>query len=128
MFCRQPPIRQLLAQRVKLDSLLHWVFTMAAPVPPPGGGAGGARGGGGPPLTLPPPPVPGLAGPPGPPGPPGPLPAGDALLAQLVAAIQAVAAGAPAPGPGGLVPPLPRVKLPLRFSRVFQEKDQRLIY
>ena len=82
---------------------------MAAPVPPPGGGAGGAGGGGGPPPSPPPPPVPGPAGPPGPPGPP---PAGDALLAQLVAAIQAAAAGAPAPGPGGPVPPPPRVKLP----------------
>ena len=78
---RQPPIRQLLAQRVELDSLLHWVFVMAAPVPPPGGGAGGAGGGGGPLPPLPPPPVPGPAGPPDPLGPPGPPPAGDALLA-----------------------------------------------
>ena len=69
---RQPPICQLLAQRVELDPLLHWVFAMAAPVPPPGGGAGGVGGGGGPPP--PPPPVPGPAGPPGPPGPPGPRP------------------------------------------------------
>ena len=109
---RQPPIRQLLAQRVELDSLLHWVFAMAAPVPPPRGGAGGAGGGGGPPPPPPPPPVPGPAGPQGPPGPLGPPPARDALLAQLVAAIQAAATGAPAPGPGGLVPPPPRVKLP----------------
>ena len=76
---------------------------MAAPVPPPGGGAGG---GGGPPPPLPPPPVPGPAGPPGPP------PTGAALLAQLVAAIQAAAAGIPAPGPEGPTPPPPRVKLP----------------
>ena len=83
---------------------------MAAPVPP----GGGARGlGGGPPPPPPPPP-----GPPGPVGPvelaspPGPPPAGAALLAQLVAAMQAVAAGLPAPGPGPAPPP-PRVKMSL---------------
>ena len=87
---------------------------MAAPVPPPGGGVGGVGGGGGPTPPLPPPPVlgpAGPAGPAGPPGPPGPLPAGAALLAQLVAAIQAATAGIPAPGPGGPTPPPPRVKL-----------------
>ena len=30
----------------------------------------------------------------------------------MVAAMQAAAAGLPAPGPGGLAPPLPRVKIP----------------
>ena len=90
---------------------------MAAPIPPPAGGAGGAGGGAVPPLP-PPPPIPrpigpvGLAGPAGPPGPPGPLPFGAALLAQMVAAMQAAAAGIPIPGPGGPAPPLPRVKLP----------------
>ena len=91
---------------------MHWVFEMAAPVPPPRGGAGG---GVGPPPPLPPPPVPGPVGPAGPVGPPeplGPLPTGAALLAQLVAAIQAAATGIPAPGPGGPAPPPPRVKLP----------------
>ena len=86
---------------------------MAAPVPPPGGGAGGAGGGAVPPPP-PPPPVPGPAGPAGPagpPGPPGPPPAGAALLAQLVAAMQAAAAGLPAPGPGGAAPQPPRVKI-----------------
>ena len=81
---------------------------MAAPIQPPGGGAGGAEGVGGgvvPPLP-PPPPIPGPVGPAGPP------PAGATLLAQMVAAMQAAAAGIPAPGPGGLAPPLPRVKLP----------------
>ena len=82
---------------------------MAAPVPPSGGGAGGVGGGGGPSPPLPPPPVPGPVGPAGPAGPP---PTGAALLAQLVAAIQAAAAGIPAPGPGGPAPRPPRVKLP----------------
>ena len=100
---RQPPASHLLTPRVEFDLLLHWVFEMAAPVPPTGGGAGG---GGGPPPPLLPPPVPGPA------GPPGPLPAGAALLAQLVAAIQAAATGIPTPGPGGPAPPPPRVKLP----------------
>ena len=77
---------------------------MAAPVPP-GGGAGGP--GGGPP---PPPPPPGLAGPAGPLGPPGSPPAGAALLAQLVAAVQATTTGLPAPGPGPAPLP-PRVKI-----------------
>ena len=80
---------------------------MAAPVPP-GGGAGGP--GGGPPPPPPPLPPPGLAGPAGPPGPPGPPPAGAALLAQLVAAMQAAATGLPAPGPGPAPLP-PRVKI-----------------
>ena len=63
----------------------------------------------------PPPPVPGPVGPVGPVGPPGlpgPPPAGDALLAQLVAAIQVAAAGIPTQGPGGSTPPQPRIKLP----------------
>ena len=84
---------------------------MAAPVPP-GGGPGGPGGpGGGPPPPPPPPPpgLPGLAGPADPLGPPGPPPAGAALLAQLVAAMQAAAAGLPAPGPGPAPLP-PRVK------------------
>ena len=85
---------------------------MAAPVPP-GGGAGGPGGG------LAPPPLPPLPGPPGPVGPvgpagplgpPGPLPTGAALLAQLVAAMQAAAAGLPAPGPGSAPSP-PGVKI-----------------
>ena len=88
---------------------------MAAPVPP-GGGAGGLGGGPAPPPPPPPPPPPGppgpvgLVGPAGPLGPPGPPPAGAALLAQLVAAMQATAAGLPAPGPGPVLPP-PRVKI-----------------
>ena len=90
---------------------------MAAPIPPPAGGAGGVGGGAVPPSPpLPPIPGPvgpaGLVGPAGPPGPPGPPPAGATLLAQMVAAMQVAAAGMPTPGPGGPVPPLPRVKLP----------------
>ena len=83
------------AARVGFNPLLHWVFEMAAPVPP----GGGARGPGGgpappPPPPLPPPPgLPGPVGPVGPAGPPGPPPTGAALLAQLVAAMQATAAG-----------------------------------
>ena len=78
---------------------------------PPGGGAGGLGGGPPPPPPPPPPPgPPGLAGPAGPLGPPGPPPAGAALLAQLVAAMQAAAAGLPAPGPGPAPLP-PRVKI-----------------
>ena len=75
---------------------------MAAPIPP-GGGARGLGGG-----LAPPPPPPGPVGPVGPAGPPGPLPARAALLAQLVAAMQAAAAGLPGPGPA---PPPPRVKI-----------------
>ena len=83
---------------------------MAAPVPP-GGGAGGPGGGLAPPPPLPPPPgLPGPVGPVGLAGLPGPPPAGATLLAQLVAAMQAAAAGLPAPGPG-LAPPPPRVKI-----------------
>ena len=93
---------------------------MAAPIPPPRGRAGGAGGvGGGAVPPLPPlPPIPGLVGlaglvgPTGPPGSPGPPPAGAALLAQMVAAMQAAATGIPTPGPGGPAPPPPRVKLP----------------
>ena len=45
-------------------------------------------------------------------GPAAPPPAGAALLAQLVAAMQAAVAGLPAPGPGpGPAPPPPRVKI-----------------
>ena len=71
---------------------------MAALVPPRGG-VGGPGGGLAPPPPPPGPPGPvgpvGLAGPPGPLGPPL---AGAALLAQMVAAMQAAAAGLPAPG------------------------------
>ena len=85
---------------VGFNPLLHWVFEMAAPVPP----GGGARGlGGGPAPPPPPPPL-------GPVGPAGPPPARAALLAQLVAAMQATVAGLPAPGPGPAPPP-PRVKI-----------------
>ena len=80
---------------------------MAAPVPP-GGRAGGPEGGPAPPL--PPPPPPGLPGPVVPVGQAGPPPAGAALLAQLVAAMQDAAAGLLAPGPGPAPPP-PRVKI-----------------
>ena len=75
---------------------------MAAPVPP-GGGTGG---------PAPPPPLgpPGPVGPVGLAGPPGPPPAGATLLTQLVAAMQAAAAGLLAPGPGPAPPP-PRVKI-----------------
>ena len=96
-------IDQLLTTRVGFNSLLHWVFEMAAPIPPPGGGAGGG--------AIPQPPLP-IPGPAGPPGPLGPAPARAALLAQMVATMQAAAAGIPAPGLGGPVPPPPRVKLP----------------
>ena len=96
--------------RVGFNPLLHWVFEMVAPVPP-GGGAGGLGGG----PAPPPPPLPlpgpvGPVGPAGPLGPPGPPPTGAALLAQLVAAMQAAVAGLPAPGPGPVLPP-PRVKI-----------------
>ena len=77
---------------------------MASPVPP--GGGGGNPGGGLAPPLPPPPPV-GPVGLVGPLGPPGPSPTGAALLAQMVAAMQAAAAGLPAPGPGGLAPPQP---------------------
>ena len=101
---------------------------MAAPVPP-GGGARGLGGGLTPPPLppLPPPglPVPvGLVGPAGPPGPPGPPPAGAALLAQLVATMQATAAGLPAPGPGPAPPP-PRVKIsPPIFKGLPRERPE----
>ena len=98
--------------RVGFNVLLHWVFEMAAPVPP-GGGAGGLGEGPAPPPPPPPLPPPGPPGPVGPvglAGPPGPPPAGAALLAQLVAAMQAAAAGLPAPGPHPAPPP-PRVKI-----------------
>ena len=62
-----------------------------------------------PPTTTP---IPGPVGPTGPVGPPGPPPAGAALLAQMVTAMQAATTGIPTPGPGGPTPPLPRVKLP----------------
>ena len=85
---------------------------MAAPVPP-GGGAGGPGGGPAPPPPPPPLPPPGLSGPVGPvglAGPLGPPPARAALLAQLVAAMQAAAARLLAPGPGPAPSP-PRVKI-----------------
>ena len=76
--------------------MLHWVFEVAEPIPPPGGGAGGG-------AVPPPPPIPGPVGPAGPVGPTGLPPARATLLAQMVAAMQAAAAG---------IPPPPRVKLP----------------
>ena len=92
-----------MTNRVRFSLLLHWAFEMAAPVPP-GGGEGSPAGG--PAPTPPPSPDPiGLAGPVGPPGPLGPSPAGAALLAQMVAAMEAAAAGLPVPGPGGPAPP-----------------------
>ena len=103
---------------------MHWVFTMVAPVPP-GGRAGGP--GGGPPPPPPPQPPPGLPGPVGPAGPLGPPglpPAGTALLAQLVAAMQAAATGLPAPGPGPAPPP-PRVKIsPPIFKGLPRERPE----
>ena len=102
-------IDQLSTNRVGFNLLLHWVFEMAAPIPPPGGGAGRAGGGAVPPPPPPPPPIPGPVGPAGLPGPP---PARAALLAQMVAAMQAAAAGIPAPGSGSPTAPPPRVKLP----------------
>ena len=79
---------------------------MATPVPP-GGGRGGPGGG-----LAPPPPPSSPPGPVGPAGPPGPPPVGAALLVQMVAAMQAAVAGLPAPGPRGLAPRWPRVKIP----------------
>ena len=81
---------QLITNRARFSLLLHWAFNMAAPVLP--GGRGGSPAGG----TLPPPDP---MGPAGPAGPPGPLPAGAALLAQMVAAMQATAAGITSPRP-----------------------------
>ena len=109
---------------------------MAAPIPPPGGGAGGAGGGAVPP-PQPPPPVPGPAGPVGLVGPPGPPPARAALLVQLVAAMQAAAAGLPAPGLGeaaaaglpapglgGPAPQPPRVKISPIFKGLPGERPE----
>ena len=90
--------------------LLHWVFEMAAPLQPRC--QGGSPGGG---PSLPPPPSPPPPVPPGPVGPvglAGPPPTGATLLAQMIAAMQAAAAGLPAPGPEGPAPPTPRVKIP----------------
>ena len=67
---------------------------MAAPVLP--GDRGGSPTGG---PTPPPSPPPDPMGPAGPAGPPGPLPAGAALLAQMVAAMQTTAAGITSPRP-----------------------------
>ena len=91
---------------------------MVAPVPP-GGGAGGLGGGPPPPPPpLPPPGLPGLVGPAGPP------PAGAALLAQLVAAMQAAATGLLAPGPGPAPPP-PRAKIsPPIFKGLPRERPE----
>ena len=81
-----------MTNRVRFNLPLHWVFEMATPVPPKG--RGGVPGGGLVPPLQPPPPPPGPAGPmgpvgpAGPPGPLGPPPAGAALLAQMVAAMQ----------------------------------------
>ena len=82
---------------------------MTAPIPT-GGGARGLGGGPPPPPPSPPPPPPGPVGLTGPPGPSGPPPGGAALLAQLVAVMQAATAGLLAPGPGP-APPLPRLKI-----------------
>ena len=102
------------------------MFEIAAPVPP-GGGAGGPGGLAPPPSPPPPPPPLGLPGPVGPmglAGPPGPPPAGAALLAQLVAAMQATVAGLLAPGPGLAQPP-PRVKIsPLIFKGLPGERPE----
>ena len=102
---------------------------MATPIPP-GGGAGGLGGGLAPPPPPPPLPPPGPPGPVGPvgpadpPGPPGPPPTGAALLAQLVAAMQATAAGLWAPGPGPAPPP-PRVKIcPPIFKGLPEERPE----
>ena len=98
---------------------------MAAPIPP----RGGAKGLGGGPAPPPPPPPPGPQGPVGPvgpdspPGPPGPPSTGAALLAQLVAAMQAAAAGLPAPGPGPAPPP-PRVKISPIFKGLPGERPE----
>ena len=62
-------------------------------------------------TTAPPPGPPGPLGLPGPPGAPGAPPARAALLAQMVAAMQATAVVLLTPGPGGPPPP-PRVKIP----------------
>ena len=94
------------AARVGFNPFLHWVFEMAAP----GGGAGGPGGRPAPPPPLPLPGPPGPVGPVGLAGPLGPPPARAALLAQLVAAMQAAAAGLLAPGPGPAPPP-PRIKI-----------------
>ena len=82
---------QFITNRVRFSLLLHWAFEMAAPVLP--GGRGGSPAGGPVPLPPLPPTLPdpkGLAG-------PGPLPAGAALLAQMVTAMQAAAAGITSP-------------------------------
>ena len=92
---------------------------MAAPLPP-GGGARGLGGGLAPP---PPPPPPGPPGPVEPVGLAGPPPAGAALLAQLVAAMQAAVAGLPAPGPGP-VPPPSRVKISPIFKGLPGERPE----
>ena len=82
---------QLIANRVRFSLLLHWAFDMATPVLP--GGRGGSPAGGPAPPSSPPPDPIGLAGPAGPPH------AGETLLAQMVAAMQAAAAGITSPRP-----------------------------
>ena len=102
-------INHMSTNRVRFNLPLCWVFEMAAPVPPRGrGGPGGGLA----PQPPPPPPPPGPPGPVGPADPPGPPPTGATLLAQMLAAMQAAAAGLPAQGPGGPAPPLTRVKIP----------------
>ena len=98
---------------------------MAAPIPPGGGARGPGEGLAPPPPPTPPQPgLPGPVGPAGPPGPPGSLPAGAALLAQLVAAMQATVAGLPASDPGPALPP-PRVKIsPLIFKGLPGERPE----
>ena len=72
---------------------------MAAPPTPPAGAGG---------VGAPPPPPPGRGPGAPPPPPPGGGPGGPNLLAQLVQAMQLVAAALPPPGPGAP----PRVKIP----------------
>ena len=86
---------------------------MAAPPPPPGGagmdaGVGAGAGAGAGRAGAPPPPPPGEGQGAPPPPPPGGGPGGPNLLAQLVQAMQLVAAALPPPGPGAP----PRVKIP----------------
>ena len=88
---------------------------MAAPVLP-GGRRGSPAGGPAPPPLPPPDPM----GPAGPAGPPGPLPAEAALLAQMVAAMQAAAAGITSPRPRrSSTTPAWSENIPPLFLRVF---------
>ena len=84
----------MLGPRVRFNNQLKWAFIMAASPPPPAGAGAGAGGAGAPP----PPPLGGGLGAP-PPPPPGGGPGGPNLLAQLVQAMQLVAAALPPPRP-----------------------------